>query len=64
MKVRASRVSPPLSLNDAVEIHRLRAMGHAQHVIAAKFGVNPGRVSEVRSGERFPGSRALAAPGN
>jgi hypothetical protein len=30
-------------------------LGMAQHVAAAKLGVNPGRVSEVVTGLKFPG---------
>lgn len=52
--------SPRLTLEDAVEIHKRRALGEAQHSIAAGFRVNPGRVNEVLKGKRFPEARRLA----
>ena len=30
--------------------------GQYQHDIAAKFGFNQGRISEVKQGKRFPGA--------
>ena len=45
--VRARSVSRRLTLSDAVEIWSRRAVGEAQHVLAAAYGVNPGRISEV-----------------
>ena len=60
MPYRSIPTSPPLTLGDAVEIHKRRALGEAQHNIAAGFHVNPGRVSEVLSGKRFPEAKRLA----
>ncbi len=57
---RAKRVSRHLTLSDAVQIWQRRAEGEAQHVLAAAYHVNPGRVAEVLSGKRFPEARAIA----
>jgi hypothetical protein len=58
--VRANPVSRRLTLADAVQIWRRRARGEAQHVLAAAYGVNPGRIAEVLSGKRYPEARAIA----
>lgn len=47
-------------LDDAIEIHKRRALGQAVHVIAAAFRVNPARISEVLGGKRFPEARYRA----
>lgn len=52
--------TPHVTWDDAVEMHRLRERGFVQHAIAARFGVNQGRVSEVLRGRRHPGSRESA----
>lgn len=52
---RSPPVSPRLILDDAIEIHRRRWLGEAQHNIAAAFRVNPARVSEVLTGKNFVG---------
>lgn len=57
---RAAQVSAKLSEEDAAEIVRRHDMGEAQHVIAAAFGVNQGRISEIVQGKRFPRARAIA----
>ncbi len=46
--------SKSLTLKDAIEILKLRKQGHFQNRIAAKFDVNPGRISEIVKGKRFP----------
>ena len=51
---------PRLTFEDAVEVWHLRRRGIHQHTIAAKFGVNPGRVSEVLTEKKHLGSRAAA----
>lgn len=61
--MRAKRISPTLTLEDAVEIWRRHWLGEAQHLIAAAFSVNQGRISEVLSGRRFPEARDLALKG-
>ncbi len=61
--MRASATSRRLSLEDAIEIHRRRWLGEAQHVLAAAFGVNPGRISEVLLGKVFPEAKMLALNG-
>jgi hypothetical protein len=57
---RAQAVSRRLTIDDAVQIWRRRAQGEAQHVLAAAYGVNPGRIAEVLSGKRHPEARAIA----
>lgn len=57
---RVPPVSPPLSETDAVEIVRRYDAGEAQHLIAAAFRVNQGRVSEIVKGKRFPQAREIA----
>jgi hypothetical protein len=59
--MRSPVVSPPLTLENAVDIWRRHRLGKAQHVIAAGLGVNQGRVSEVLSGKRFPEARTIAS---
>ena len=46
--------SPRLTQAMADQIHRLRDVGMMQHDIAARLGINQGRVSEVLTGKRFP----------
>jgi len=36
------------------------ARRQAQHLIAAAFGVNQGRISEIVNGKRFPQAREMA----
>ncbi|MGH7097948.1 MAG: hypothetical protein ACREE4_09865, partial [Stellaceae bacterium] len=52
------------ALDDAIQIWHRRLAGDAQHVLAAEFGVNPGRIAEVLAGKRFPQARAIALGGN
>ena len=61
--MRAIAVSHRLTLEDAIEIHRRRWLGEAQHVLAAAFHVNPGRISEVLSGKLFPEAKMIALKG-
>lgn len=47
--------SPPVTPQMAAEIRFLRQKkGLFNHQIAALFGINQGRVSEVLTGKRFP----------
>lgn len=46
--------SKQLTLEDAKLIHLMRKTGMYQHAIAAHFGVNQGRISEVLNGHLFP----------
>ena len=47
--------SPKVTAKMAVEIRNLYFEdGMKQHDIAAKYGINQGRVSEVVNGHRFP----------
>lgn len=59
----ARRSSPPVTLSMAVQIVRLVDAGHMQHDVAARFGINQGRVSEVINGHLFPMARAMARSG-
>ena len=52
--------SRTLTLEDAVSIWTRHKNGEFQHRIAASLDVNPGRISEVIKGKRFPGSEAAA----
>jgi hypothetical protein len=58
--MRSKNVSRHLTLENAIEIWRRRLAGEAQHVLAAAYQVNPGRIAEVLAGRRFPEARALA----
>jgi antitoxin component HigA of HigAB toxin-antitoxin module len=50
-----SKPSPPVTPAMAAEIRYLRKQkGLFTHQIAALFGINQGRVSEVLTGKRFP----------
>lgn len=50
-----------LTFEDAVQIHMLIWDGWLQSRIAAKYDVNGGRISEVNTGKRYPGSAEVAA---
>lgn len=58
--MRSQPESRRLSLEDAIHIFRARGSGVACHVIAARLAVNPGRISEILHGRRFPEAKALA----
>jgi phage tail protein X len=62
--MRSQNVSRHLTLDDAVQIWRRRIAGEAQHVLAAEYYVNPGRIAEVLAGKRFPHARAIALGDN
>jgi hypothetical protein len=47
------RQSPPVTPEMAARIKWLLQTHMMQHDIAAKFGINPGRVSEINTGKRF-----------
>lgn len=47
------RHSPPVTSEIAGKIKHLASMGHNQHDIAARFGINQGRVSEIKNGRAF-----------
>jgi hypothetical protein len=46
---------------DAVDIWLRYWAGEFQHKIAAHYGINQGRISEIVSGKRFPASKRAAA---
>jgi len=60
---RSQPVSRKLTPQDTVEIWRRRLKGEAQHVLAAEFGVNPGRIAEVLTGKRYPEAKGIAEAG-
>ena len=47
---------PNLTFDEAVEVWRLHKLGVVQHWIAARFGINPGRVSDVLKERKHIGS--------
>ncbi len=49
-----------LTYEDAVQVHLMIMDGWIHSRIAAHFGTNQGRISEVNTGKRFPGSYAEA----
>ena len=53
MRVRAESSGITLSAADAALIKGMLSRGDRQHDIAAWFGVNPGRIAEIASGNRF-----------
>lgn len=50
-----------VTFDEAVEVWRLHELGVAQHRIAARFGVNPGRVNDVLKERKHIGSRKKAS---
>jgi predicted XRE-type DNA-binding protein len=54
------RRRPRLSQTDAITVWLMRWAGTYQHDIAAHFGVNQGRISEVLNGHLWPGSESAA----
>ena len=48
------------TFDEAVEIHRRLYRGEYQHDIAAYFGLNQGRVPEVKTGKRHPLALVMA----
>lgn len=60
MKEDPTKPSRRLNLQDAVEVWKRKLAGHLQHHIAANFGVNQGRISEILTGKRFPEARGIA----
>lgn len=49
------RRSPGVTPEMAAKIKFLLGLGLTQHDIAARFGINQGRVSEINTGMIFPG---------
>ena len=47
-----NRRSPPVTPAMTAVIKRLLQTKMMQHDIAARFGINPGRVSEIKNGKR------------
>lgn len=59
---RAEPSGRKLNAADASIVKGMVARGDRHHDIAAWFGVNQGRIAEVVTGDKFPGS--VAAPRN
>ncbi|MBX5196573.1 MULTISPECIES: hypothetical protein [unclassified Rhizobium] len=55
-----NRTNHRLTLDDAVQVWLHSWTGEYQHEIAARFGVNQGRVNEVLKGKRHAGSEQIA----
>ena len=49
-----------LSFSDAVLVWKRLIEGELNSRIASEFDVNQGRISEIRTEKRFPGSKAVA----
>ena len=49
-----------ITFEEAIEVHKLISKGHQQSQIAAFFGTNQGRISEIKNEKRHAGSKALA----
>ena len=54
------RPSRRLTQEDAIKIWHMLWDGWLQSRIAAYFDVNIGRISEVKTGKKFPDSKSLA----
>ncbi|KKJ77210.1 hypothetical protein WH95_09165 [Kiloniella litopenaei] len=48
------------SLQDAILVHELLGKGYHQHQIASYLKMNQGRISEIKTGKRFPQAREIA----
>jgi hypothetical protein len=60
MHLHKRRPSPKLSYADAVEIHKRLRRGEYLNRIAADYDVNPGRISEIKTGKLHLGSERPA----
>lgn len=56
MTISNRKPSTKLVYKDAVEIQKRIRRGEYLNRIAADYDVNPGRISEIKTGKRFPGS--------
>lgn len=52
--------SPRLTFDDAIQVWLMHWSGMYQHDIAAHFGENQGRISEILNGYKHPGSEQAA----
>lgn len=55
MSTRAEASGLSLTVRDAALIRGMIGRGDRHHDIAAFFGVNQGRIAEIKDGLRFPG---------
>jgi|GEM_PF-2419237 len=58
--LRKGRPSRRLNNEDAIKIWYMLWDGWLQSRIAAYFDVNIGRISEIKTGKKFPDSRRMA----
>jgi hypothetical protein len=61
MSTRAGPSGLALTADDAALIRGMINRGDRHHDIAAFFGVNQGRIAEIKDGSRFPGVPAAPA---
>jgi hypothetical protein len=61
MSTRAEPSGLALTAADAALIRGMIVRGDRHHDIAAFFGVNQGRIAEIKDGSRFPGISAADA---
>ncbi|MBB4199654.1 hypothetical protein CCR94_07265 [Rhodoblastus sphagnicola] len=61
MGTRAEPSGLALTAQDAALIRGMINRGDRHHDIAAFFGVNQGRVAEIKDGSRYPGVQAADA---
>ena len=61
MGTRAEPSGLALTAEDASLIRGMIERGDRHHDIAAFFGVNQGRIAEIKEGSRFPGIPAACA---
>lgn len=52
--------TPRLNFEDAIQVWLMHWSGMYQHDIAAHFGVNQGRISEILNGHTHPGAESAA----
>lgn len=57
MASRKRGASPHVSEEMAAKIKALLKQGYTQHRIAAEFGINQGRVSEINTGQAYKGTK-------
>ncbi len=48
------------NFDESIQIHKLLEQGFYQHEIASMFGYNQGRISDVKTGKKWPTSKQAA----
>ncbi|PHR61266.1 MAG: hypothetical protein COA43_04630 [Robiginitomaculum sp.] len=59
-KLNYGQPSRQLTIEDAVQVWVMLRRGWLQSRIAAHFDVNSGRISEIKTGRRFPEASQIA----